>query len=236
MAARIKYPEGSVRTAEQILAGVTIHRMDAGSECVAVPCWNCGGRGTYPSSMIPAGLCRLYCWQNREPGTYGKLFVTTKRYVQQQQAADREAYKYELARPEIEAAAAYIARLNAYQQAERDAAAAATAARELAEKAARQHVGSVGVRMRNVSVTVDKVLAFPGRFYGEGTRYLLSFRDDAGNALTWWTSSSYNAERGDRFTLTGTVKAHETYRDEPQTVLSRCVLDYIEPATTTVAA
>ena len=58
------------------------------------------------------------------------------------------------------------------------------------------------------------------------------FRDDNQNKLIWKTSKSLvkwldNGEwfcptEGDRITLKGTVKAHEEYKGEKQTVLTRC--------------
>lgn len=83
--ARTKY---NVRTREEILAGVTVV-----SGHVWATCGNCGGQGTYPSSMLPAGMCRFYCWQNRTPETYGKMPVPVDTYVKRVQAAERREQK-----------------------------------------------------------------------------------------------------------------------------------------------
>jgi hypothetical protein len=98
------------RTREEILAGLTVvkgHVLEA--------CPNCGGTGNYPSSMLPAGKCRLYCWQDRPAGMYGKVATPVDTYVRREQARDRRADK---------AAAEWAAR-----QGERDARAAAQASR-----------------------------------------------------------------------------------------------------------
>jgi hypothetical protein len=111
--ARSKYP---ARSREQILAdakaaGVHFSHNDT---VVWTRCWNCGGSGTYPSAMIPPGMCRLYCWQDRTPETYGKLPHPVDKYVRAEQANDRREAKWEAERGEREARIAA-------QQAEREA-------------------------------------------------------------------------------------------------------------------
>lgn len=97
------------RSKNEILAGV---KMVNGY--VMVPCSNCGGTGNYPSSMIPAGKCRLYCWQGRTPATYGMEAVRADTYVRRVQSQERAAAKRQA---EWEAQAAE----RAQKQAERDA-------------------------------------------------------------------------------------------------------------------
>jgi hypothetical protein len=80
------------RTREEILADVTVVNGH-----VWTTCWNCGGSGDYPSSMIPAGRCRLYCWQNRTPETFGKMPVKVEKYVKREQARDRREHKRQVA-------------------------------------------------------------------------------------------------------------------------------------------
>lgn len=102
MTKRIAVPAEAVRTREQILAGVTVTEGKDG-QFVWVQCWNCGGRGTYPSSMIPAGMCRLYCWNGRTKATYGKLAMPLEKFVKRAMANDRRDYRarirYELDTP-----------------------------------------------------------------------------------------------------------------------------------------
>lgn len=81
------------RTREEILEGAVIRRMSSGGEAVFVTCHNCGGSGQYPSSCIPAGQCRYYCWRNRDAETFGKLPVGVDKYVKGRQAADRALFR-----------------------------------------------------------------------------------------------------------------------------------------------
>jgi hypothetical protein len=86
------------RTKAEILkelkdSGAQIYTDGHGQRLVYVTCHNCGGSGDYPSSMIPAGRCRFYCWLNRSPETFGKLPVKLDSYVRSQQAADRAEHK-----------------------------------------------------------------------------------------------------------------------------------------------
>jgi hypothetical protein len=57
-------------------------------------------------------------------------------------------------------------------------------------------------------------------FYGHTD--IVKFKDVDGNQFTWFASDYTNLERGDRMTIKGTVKKHETYRDIKQTILTRC--------------
>lgn len=240
MAPRVTYPEGVIRTPEQILAGQVVRNTTDGTRCVWVTCWNCGGTGRYPSSMLPPGQCRLYCFQGRTPDTFGKLPVPVDKYVKRAQAADRRAYRDELTRPAREAAAAV-------QRAERQARALATLhAQALAEHerreqrarevATRVHVGSVGQRIQ-VRAIVTAAKGFPGKGYMGGTRYLTSFRTlDTQSLLVCWSDSPPSADLdwivGDTVTVRGTVKELASYRDEPQTVVQRVKLSDVEPTGT----
>lgn len=96
----IPVPPEAVRTREQILDGTLILKG-----CVWEVCSNCNGTGAYPSSMIPPGQCRFYCWAKgkdfmdrpipKDAGdpTYGRRPVLVEKYVRREQAADRSAYR-----------------------------------------------------------------------------------------------------------------------------------------------
>lgn len=109
------------------------------------------------------------------------------------------------------------------------------------------HVGAVGDKLVDITVTVLAQRDFPGDF---GTRTLVTMADDAGNRFKWWSTCgglevkvdqdnaiSYDplyvpepgtqagirrAELGERVRIKGTVKKHEVYRDCKETVLTRC--------------
>lgn len=78
--------------------------------------------------------------------------------------------------------------------------------------------GTEGKRERKFKVKIVSVRHFES-FYG--VRVLNRFATEAGQILVWWTNAAAG-EEGETLILDGTVKKHDTYRDEKQTVLSRC--------------
>jgi hypothetical protein len=92
------------------------------------------------------------------------------------------------------------------ERAERDAA-----------KASRKHVGEIGERV-TVDATVAARISLGVDGYGN-YRTLYKFEDTDGNLLVWFTSALVE---GDEVTLTGTVKKHDEFDGEAQTILSRC--------------
>lgn len=93
----------------------------------------------------------------------------------------------------------------------------------LAEQKARREIGAasefIGEPKQRLTVTGEVVMAreFDG-FYGVKT--LVKIVTDEGNIVTWWASSSA-PDMGDRVTGKATVKEHEEYRGERQTVITR---------------
>ena len=85
------------------------------------------------------------------------------------------------------------------------------------EKLVSQWQGVVGEKLALADVLVVKVLELEGRY---GVKFLHIMRDAVGNALTWMCSGKPFSE-GKRYSFTATVKSHETYRDQPQTQLTR---------------
>lgn len=77
--------------------------------------------------------------------------------------------------------------------------------------------GEVGQRLE-LTVTVEKALHLNG-YYGPSTMHIM--RDENGNAFVW-TTASKSWEEGSVKTIRGTVKAHKTYRNVNQTILTRC--------------
>lgn len=77
-----------VRSADEILKGGLIR-----GQIVWFACTNCGGTGNYPSSMIPAGKCRNYCWRRSDPELYGKMPYDIDDYVTREQNRDRRNYR-----------------------------------------------------------------------------------------------------------------------------------------------
>jgi hypothetical protein len=83
------------------------------------------------------------------------------------------------------------------------------------------HVGTVGERLE-ITGTVSYVREIPGDF---GTRAMVKILSE-GNLLVWWCSNASNAPvQGDEVTGKATVKAHETFNGEVQTVITRAKLE-----------
>lgn len=78
--------------------------------------------------------------------------------------------------------------------------------------------GVEGKRERKFKAKLVSFRSFES-FYG--ARVLNRFVTDSGQVLIWWTNAAAGDE-GETLLLDGTVKKHEVYRDEKQTVLSRC--------------
>lgn len=98
------------------------------------------------------------------------------------------------------------------------------------------HVGEVKKREVYAGEIV-MVREFDGTY---GVRVMLKLRDDDGNVLVWWTGEDqvylWNEKlerhtmlaKGDRISGKATVKKHDTYNGEAQTVLTRWKVDEVE--------
>lgn len=95
------------------------------------------------------------------------------------------------------------------------------------------HVGTVGKREVFAPLQVTSVRYFESDY---GSRACITFRDDAGNVLLWWTGGEgcdemeKSAGNGKRWSVKGTVKSHSDYRGVKQTVLSRCAVTPVAAA------
>ncbi len=80
-------------------------------------------------------------------------------------------------------------------------------------------LGAVGEKI-SFSGVVTFTKEIDGRY---GTKLLVAFRSDSGHvAKTFGTGSSlWDLESGDRVTVQGSVKSHENYQGEDQTMLTR---------------
>lgn len=81
-------------------------------------------------------------------------------------------------------------------------------------------IGEVGDRI-TAQLTVLKTSEFDTK-YGKAAKHIMEDADH--NIYSWLTSSKILTE-GQTYTIKGSVKAHETFRGEKQTVLSRCVVE-----------
>ena len=80
-----------------------------------------------------------------------------------------------------------------------------------------EYQGALGERL-DLYLTVERTIELDGN-YGRSTMHLM--RDDCGN-LYVWTTASKSWAIGSEHHIRGTVKDHRTYRNEKQTVLTRC--------------
>lgn len=81
-----------------------------------------------------------------------------------------------------------------------------------------EYVGSIGERL-DLYLTVERTIELDGS-YGRSTMHIM--RDDCGNLFVWTTASkSWSA--GTEHHIKGTVKDHRKYKNECQTVLTRCL-------------
>ncbi len=93
---------------------------------------------------------------------------------------------------------------------------------ELENKLPSEHVGDVKERLRDISVTCLFLRQFESD-YGINTLYM--FQEESGNIFkTFYSGNSWEAEIDGTYLLTGTVKKHEEYKGQKQTMLSRCAV------------
>lgn len=79
-----------------------------------------------------------------------------------------------------------------------------------------QHVGSVGGKVEMELLIVDTRQLDTGSI-------LHTMRDRGGNVYKWFASNiGFSKQKGQVIKVQGTVKKHETYRGECQTLLTRC--------------
>lgn len=193
-----------------------------------VTCDRCEGRGFYAIGVLNDHLVLSprdngVCWKCAGAGkVVDKWKEYTPEYAEKLEARRRakreareQAFAEERARIEAERKAKEEAERIERERAE---------AEERARKAISQHIGQVGDKI-DVDVILEKSAWFdvPSfRGFGTDTMYVHTFRDDHGNALTWKTSNGLGIEAGSQVHLKGTIKDHSEYRDEKQTVLTRC--------------
>ena len=203
-----------------------------------ITCDRCDGKGIYfigvcNGQLVPSWVDQGVCFKCGGAGyVLGKWKEYTPEYAEKLEAkrrakaeAQAKLYAEEEAKREAERKAKEEA-----ERIERERAEAERIERERAEaeerarKAISQHIGEIGDKPE-LDVILEKSAWFdvPSfRGFGMDTMYVHTFRDDAGNALVWKTSSGLGIEAGERVHLKGTIKDHSEYKDEKQTVLTRC--------------
>lgn len=94
--------------------------------------------------------------------------------------------------------------------------------RELQANKDSQWLGAEGERLKDLLVTFENQRTIAGGF---GNTYLMKFRDEAGNIVSWFSSVCFSVRPGEQLKLTGTVKAHNEYKGVRETVLTRCKME-----------
>ena len=79
------------------------------------------------------------------------------------------------------------------------------------------HVGAVGDKVEWV-LTVERVYDAETQY---GAMHIHTMRDGDGHAIVWRTNAK-RLEPGTTYNVRGTIKAHNEFRDEKQTELTRC--------------
>lgn len=84
------------------------------------------------------------------------------------------------------------------------------------------HVGVVGKRYDMALKLVSARSLGMTESYGYYTeRSVYHFQDQDNNSLVWFTETR-DIEEGKEYQVRATVKAHDVYKDQPQTVITRC--------------
>ena len=104
---------------------------------------------------------------------------------------------------------------------------------ELPGAAPAGHYGSVGEKVTLELELVRSSWYDAHGYWGSSTTYIHQMKDADGHIFIWKTSSTLDRLDGDslvpissgeRFTLAGTIKSHDEYKGQPQTILTRCKL------------
>ena len=197
-----------------------------------VKCDRCNGRGWYAigvhnGQLVPARPDSAICYKCLGEGkVMGKWIERTPEYQAKLDAKREARAKAKLA--EWEAKQAEYEKVRLLKEQEK----LAKEARIKAQKAISQYVGEVGQKLE-----VNVIYQFTGTWkqksyigFGMETMHCHNFKDADGNVLIWKTGTPLDLDNGTAVILKGTVKDHSVYKDEKQTVMSRCKISKIDSA------
>ncbi len=94
-----------------------------------------------------------------------------------------------------------------------------------------QFVGTVGEKLTLTNVTVEAVLTVDAAqfsYYDRASQEIYLMRDEAGNRIVYRSKADLDVQKGDIVNVTGRVKAHNNFRDENQTLLTRAKFSRVE--------
>lgn len=93
--------------------------------------------------------------------------------------------------------------------------------RRMKETKENNFLGEVGKRQVFENVTVKSTKYYEGDY---GLRVQVRFEDEKGNTIVWWASGEPDwVKDGETYSIKGTVKKHDTWRDWNQTIVNRVV-------------
>lgn len=209
-------------------------------------CWRCGNKqgiyyiGVCNGAPVPSHVDNGVCFRCNGKGWEweSQILMTPENQAKAEQRRAKEREKQAEKQKELDALYAQKeAERKAKEEAERIAR-EQEEARIRAEKAISKYVGNIGdkidLEVEYVKTAWFEVKSFTG--FGTETMYVHTFKDADGNKLVWKTSNEnfrYKkiegtavwdrvVEEGTRVHIKGTIKEHKEYKDEKQTVLTRC--------------
>lgn len=193
-----------------------------------VACDRCGGAGGADAWSYTGWTCYKCGGSGKQLGKWKEYTPEYEAKLEARREARRQKYLEEH-KAEIEAREAEKKR----QQEEAEAQRLAEEARIKAEKALSNHIGKVGDKIDTTAIYIKtawfEIPSFKG--YGTETMYIHTFK--IGNdTVVWKTTATLGRwndkdewesyEEGQEVHLKGTIKEHNEYKDEKQTVLTRC--------------
>lgn len=96
-----------------------------------------------------------------------------------------------------------------------------------APKSASEYVGEIGAKLE-IEVKYEGCFTYRTHFtYSGENHFVYRFRDLSGNTIIWNSSSYQELEDDKNYKIKGTVKKHDEYKNDKQTVLTRCKVEAI---------
>jgi hypothetical protein len=193
------------------------------SDKVFQACGNCDGSGVYGGYSSwrwqKGNKVAKWCFDCNGSGKYGLTVATLRKRAKE--AAYRRDYADEIAAAAAASAAAYLAAelAQAWEEAHAEQARRAALVTGFA--------GAIGDRVRDLAGVIRFAKTYDASFgFRKATGMFMIIELDNGQVvkLAGTGRSLWGHERGDHVLVTGTVKAHETYEGQEQTVLTRATV------------
>ena len=187
-----------------------------------IPCERCGGAGGADKWEFTGWKCYKCGGSGQQQGSWKVYTPEYEAKLEARREARRKKWEEEHAEEIAQREAERKAREEEQRTAEEER--KRLEAEELARKAKSQYIGQIGDKVE-IKAKIEKSAWFEYKSpfsYGMATMYVYTFRDADGNAIVWKTSKGTTFPEDTELVIKGTVKDHSEYRDEKQTVLTRC--------------